>query len=124
VLAALDWFLTAVHVGVVLGFLLLWIPRSTARFHGWLVVGTALSWLGLGLWKGLGYCVVTDLQWRVKHARGITHLPNSFLKYAGDFLTGRNLQPASVDAVAAVTFVAGCAAAWWRHRQACRASAR
>ena len=74
-LAALDWFLTAAHLVVVVGFLLLWIPRSTATLHGWLVVGTALSWLGLGAWKGFGYCVLTDLQWRVKHARGITHLP-------------------------------------------------
>lgn len=123
-LTVLDWFLAGVHVVVVLGFVLLWIPRSTARLHGWLVACIAFSWLGLGAWKGFGYCVLTDLEWRVKHARGIRHLPNSFLKYAGDFLTGQNLPPATVDTIAAVTFVAGCGAACFRHWQARRASAR
>jgi hypothetical protein len=124
VLTVLDWFLTGLHVLVVVGFVFLWIPRSTARFHGWLVLCIAFSWLGLGAWKGFGYCVLTDLDWRVKHARGIRHLPNSFLKYAGDFLTGENLRPATVDTIAAITFVAGCAAAGIRYWQARRASAR
>jgi hypothetical protein len=124
VLTVLDWFLTGVHVLVVLAFVLLWIPRSTARFHGWLVLGIAFSWLGLGAFRGFGYCVLTDLQWRVKHALGVRRLPNSFLKYAGDFLTGQNLQPAMVDTIAAVAFVAVCGAACVRHWQARRASAR
>src|SRR5689334_3666364 len=98
-LALLDWFLTALHLAVVLGFVLLWIPRRTARLHRHLVVLTAFSWLVLGYTRGFGYCVLTDLHWRVKHARGITHLPGSFIKYVGDFVTGADLPPKLVDRV-------------------------
>ncbi len=113
-LALLDYALAAIHVAFVLSFLLLWIPRSTARAHGYVVLLTALSWFGIGLFKGFGYCVLTDLEWRVKRARGIRHIPGSFLKYAGDFITGKDLSPAVVDAVAATTFLFGCAVAVFR----------
>jgi hypothetical protein len=117
VLILLDWLLTAVHVVVILGFVFLWIPRRTARLHGWLVLLTAFSWLVLGFFKGFGYCVLTDLQWRVKEARGVRHLPGSFIKYAADFVTGTSLPPSLVDGVAAATFVLGAFAAFFRYRQ-------
>jgi len=127
VLAAADWLLSALHMAVVLAFVLLWIPRSTARFHGWLVLVTAFSWLVLGVLgnRGLGYCFLTDLQWHVKHARGVTHLPGSFLKYAGDHVTGRNLKAALVDQVAGATFIFVCLAAafrYWQRRTLARRS--
>jgi hypothetical protein len=119
-LAIVDWCLTAIHVAVVLGFVTLWIPRRTARLHRALVILTAFSWLVLGATKGFGYCFLTDFQWRVKHARGITHLPGSFLKYAGDFVTGQNLPPRQVDTVAACAFVLVCVATIVRYRQEVR----
>lgn len=122
-LLVVDWLLTAAHVAVVLAFVLLWIPRSTARLHGWLVLATAVSWLGLGLWKGIGYCFLTDWHWQVKRARGVVGLPNSFIKYGADFVTGQDLAPATVDTVAALTFVAGCFAAAWRYREGRQARA-
>jgi hypothetical protein len=120
-LAALDWFLTALHVVIVLAFCFLWIPQSTARLHLWLVSCVAFSWLVLGLFKGMGYCLLTDVGWRVKRARGETHLPGSFLKYAADFVTGSNVPPRLVDAVAATLFVLGVGAALYRFVQSRRA---
>jgi hypothetical protein len=117
VLAALDWLLAGLHVVFILGFLSLWIPRSTVLLHRWLVGLTAFSWLVLGWFEGFGYCVLTDLEWRVKHARGIRHLPGSFIKYAVDSTTGLDVPPAWVDRVAATAFVLACAAALWRLRQ-------
>ncbi|HEX3597809.1 MAG TPA: DUF2784 family protein [Polyangiaceae bacterium] len=121
-LAALDWFLTALHVGIVLAFVFLWIPKSTALWHGRLVALVAFSWLVIGLLEGsIGYCVLTDLHWRVKRARGITHLPGSFLKYVVDYVTGANVSPALINRVAATTFVGVCCAAIFRRVQARRA---
>jgi hypothetical protein len=121
VLAALDWLFTALHVGVVLAFVLLWIPRATWRWHGRLVAIVAFSWLVIGLSKGaVGYCFLTDLHWRVKRARGETHLPGSFLKYVADYLTGTDVSPALVNSVAAAVFVAVCLAAILRAWQARR----
>lgn len=123
-LAVLDWFLTFAHVAVILGFLLLWIPRRTVRLHRWLVALTALSWLGLGLFHGLGYCFLTDWHFQVKHARGVRRLPHSFIKYAGDWITGRDLPAGTVDAVAGAVFVAGVLVAVFRYVEELRKNAK
>jgi hypothetical protein len=122
-LVAADWLLTGVHVAVVLGFMFLWIPRSTVRLHRWVVGLTAASWLVLGYFYGLGYCFLTDLHWHVKRSLGVRHLPGSFIKYAGDYVTGANLSPRVVDAVAGVVFLVGCGAAIWRYVEERRAKA-
>jgi hypothetical protein len=118
VLAALDWVLTVLHVGVVLAFVFLWIPRRTARLHGWLVALVSFSWIVIGYFKGFGYCVLTDLQWRVKHARGQTHLPGSFLKYMADRVSGTDVPSSLINDVAAVVFFVGVGAALVRYFQA------
>lgn len=76
--AALDLGLSVVHLAVVLGNLLLWIPRQTRRLHLWLVMATIFSWLGLGVWYGnLGYCFLPDWHWQLKRSLGETELPGS-----------------------------------------------
>lgn len=114
-LAVVDWLLTALHVAVVLAFVLLWIPRATWRWHGRLVAIVAFSWLAIGLYKGVpGYCFLTDLHWRVKRARGVTHLPGSFLKYMADRVTGTDVPPALIDRIAVTVFAGVCLAAMLR----------
>jgi hypothetical protein len=63
------------------------------------------------MFTGLGYCLLTDLHWRVKRATGVESLPGSFLKYAGDWITGTDLSAPVVDVIAALVFLGGCAAA-------------
>jgi len=116
-LVAADWLLTVAHVAVVLGFMFLWIPKSTIRLHRWIVGLTAASWLILGYFYGLGYCFLTDLHWQVKRSLGVRRLPSSFIKYAGDYVTGTSLPPRVVDAVAGAVFLVGCGAAIWRYVQ-------
>ena len=117
-LRALDWLLIAVHAGVVLAFVFLWIPRRTARLHGWLVLLVAFSWIVIGYFKGFGYCILTDLHWRVKRARGEWPLPGSFLKYAADHLTGSNVPAWLINDVAGAVFCLGVGAALYRFLEA------
>jgi len=114
-LVAADWLLTVVHLVVIAAFMFLWIPKSTVRLHRWIVGLTAASWLVLGYFYGLGYCFLTDLQWHVKRALGVRRLPGSFVKYAADFVTGSDLPPKLVDAIAGLVFFLGCGAALWRY---------
>jgi hypothetical protein len=95
--AVLDIFFLTFHASWV-GFILAgWIWPAARRWH-LLVIGlTFLSWFGLGLFYGIGYCPSTDWHWRVKTARGETGLPNSYVKYYLDRLTGLNLDPHVVD---------------------------
>jgi uncharacterized protein DUF2784 len=105
VLLLLDWVLTLVHTLVVLGNLLLWIPRRTLRLHLVLVLCTTASWLGLGAFYGVGYCFLTDWHWRIKHARGETGLPGSFIEYGLEWLARSDLDPAWIKQVTIWAFV-------------------
>jgi hypothetical protein len=109
-----DVVVTALHVAVIVAFVTLWIPRRTVRLHRWLVAGVAASWLGLGPFKGFGYCFLTDVGWRVKRALGERGLPASFVKYAVDGVTGLDVPPGWADAGAAAVFVAGILVASYR----------
>ncbi|WP_276134556.1 DUF2784 domain-containing protein [Polluticoccus soli] len=99
-----DILLTVVHL-LVIGFNLLgWIWPKTRRAHLVCVLLTAGSWLVLGIWFGWGYCPITDWQWDVKTKLGETNLPNSFIKYYADKLTGKDFDAGFIDTVTAVSF--------------------
>jgi hypothetical protein len=88
VYALLDFFFLVFHASWIAFILAGWIWPATRRWH-LLVIGlTWMSWLGLGLFYGIGYCPSTDWHWRVKTARGEVGLPNSYVKYYVDAITG------------------------------------
>lgn len=100
----LDLGLSLLHVAVVLAVLTSWIPKATRRFHLVLVGVTAVSWLGLGLIHGIGYCFLTDWQWEVKRWRGETGLPRSFVHYALTRWLGLSLHPTTSDMLTGLGF--------------------
>lgn len=103
-LQALDIFFTILHL-VIIGFNLLgWIWPSTRKWHFISIVITAAFWFIFGLWYGLGYCPITDWQWQVKERLGEENLPNSFVKYFADKITGREIDAGLIDALTAVFF--------------------
>lgn len=103
-LEVLDIFFTLLHV-LIIGFNLLgWIWKSTRRLHLYSVLLTAASWLLLGIWFGIGYCPITDWQWQVKTRLGEQQLPNSFIKYQLDRITGTDVAAGLVDGITAVSF--------------------
>ena len=103
-LPLVDVLLTLIHL-VMIGFNLFgWISSATRRIHFFFVLLTAASWFILGIWFGWGYCPVTDWQWRVKEQLGEHNLPNSFIKYYADKLTGNNYSPSLIDTVTVVCF--------------------
>ena len=101
----LDGLLTLLHTAIVLGNLLLWIPARTLRLHLVIVLGTTASWLGLGAFYGIGYCVLTDWHWQVKRALGEANLPGSFVHYGLEAITGAPWDPELVKRGTAGTFV-------------------
>lgn len=105
----LDVILTLAHVALIAFNLLGWIWHKTRRLHLIFIILTALSWFGLGIWYGYGYCPLTDWHWQVKRELGETDLPASFIKYAADQITGRDIHAAWIDIVTGIGF--GLAAA-------------
>ncbi|MDX1430622.1 MAG: DUF2784 domain-containing protein [Rhodothermales bacterium] len=95
---ALDIFFFAFHTTLV-GFNLTgWIWKKTRRLHLLTIGLTWLSWLGLGVFYGFGYCPSTDWHWDVKARLGETDLPASYVKYYLDAATGLDWNAALVDA--------------------------
>lgn len=95
----LDALFVALHT-LLVGFNLLgWAWRRARRLHLITISATLLSWFGLGVVYGWGYCPLTDWHWQVKRALGETALPASCVEYYVDRLTGFDWSPATVDAV-------------------------
>jgi hypothetical protein len=102
----LDVFLTLLHL-LIIGFNLFgWIFPATRRLHFVFVMLTAASWFILGIWFGMGYCPITDWQWQVKEKLGETDLPNSFITYFANKITGRRFSDAFVDRFTLIFFIA------------------
>ena len=120
-LRCLDVALTCLHLVVIGAVTTLWAFRRTRRLHLWIVAGVALSWFGLGLRYGIGYCPLTDWHWRVKRALGETELPGSFVQYTAEWLAGRPLPNGLVDGVTMTTLVAAIALSLWQNLGSTRA---
>jgi hypothetical protein len=104
-----DVALAAAHLGLTAFNLFGWIWPKTRRLHLVVLGGTLLSWFGLGVFYGWGYCPLTDWHWRVKLRLGERGLPGSFVKYYLDRVTGLSWDPLLVDALALVLAVAALA---------------
>ena len=66
---------------------------------------TALSWFGLGLRYGWGYCPFTDWHWEVRARLGHPD-PPSYIQLLIRELTGIDLGPIGADALAVITLAA------------------
>ncbi|HYM94303.1 MAG TPA: DUF2784 domain-containing protein, partial [Chitinophagaceae bacterium] len=52
------------------------------------------------------YCPFTEWQWNIKEKLGETNLPNSFIKYFADKITGKDFPSQVVDNVTLFLFLA------------------
>src|SRR5690606_27705998 len=86
-----------------------WMFPVTRRLHLVVIGLTAASWFILGLWFGLGYCPITDWQWRVKEELGEVDLPASFITYAARRVTGISFPDSLVNTITLAGFLLAAA---------------
>lgn len=65
---------------------------------------TTFFWIIAGFWYGFGYCPLTDWHWLVREKLGFRDMPNSYVKFLVDSLTGWNVDATTVDILTAVLF--------------------
>jgi hypothetical protein len=53
-----------------------WISRRTRPWQIATLALTALSWFGLGMWYGWGYCPCTDWHWQIRTRLGYDDPPS------------------------------------------------
>jgi len=95
----LDIFFLVFHTLIILFNLSGWIWKKTRLANLVVLSITAFSWFILGIWYGFGYCFCVDWHWAVKMKLGEYDLPNSYIKYLLDLMTGLNWNATLVDII-------------------------
>jgi hypothetical protein len=102
----LDIFFVVFHSSLILFNLFGWIWRKIRVWNLITLSLTGASWLFLGLIYGnLGYCPLTDWHFTILTRLGKSDLPDSYVKYLIDRITGLNINASLVDHVTLYAFL-------------------
>ncbi len=102
----LDILFVCFHTFLIFFNLFGWIWKKTRVLNLITLLLTGASWLFLGLIVGtLGYCPLTDWHFSILNKLGNTDLPNSYIKYLTDRITGLNINATLVDHATLVAFL-------------------
>jgi hypothetical protein len=77
----LDVFFMILHPAIIVFNLTGWIFHKTRRWNLVLLLLTGASWFILGIWKGIGYCPLTDWHFSVLIKLGEKDLQVSYIAY-------------------------------------------
>ena len=103
----LDIFFVVFHSFLIIFNLFGWIWRKTRVWNLITLLLTGASWLILGwIVSAFGYCPLTDWHFRVLAELGNYDLPDSYIKYLADRLTGLDFDAGLVDKVTLLSFLA------------------
>jgi hypothetical protein len=80
------------HILLMLFILFAWYSSRLRLVHIIVSILTGLSWMLFVQSKGFGYCILTDLHWQILRKLGETNLPETYLQYLYEKLTGLSLQ--------------------------------
>jgi len=109
----LSGFFFAFHTALIVFNLFGWLIRRARRFHLYSMLLLVFSWVGLGLWKGFGYCFLTDWHYRVLGALGERGLPGSYIAFLVERLTGWRPGASLVDGITGASALLALLASVW-----------
>ena len=102
----LDYFFIVFHTLLILFNIFGWIWKKTRKLNLVLLLLTGLSWTLLGIFYGFGYCPLTEWHFNVLRKLGETNLPNSYIKYLVDRISGWDISANTVDLATLIVFLA------------------
>jgi len=106
ILRMLDFLFHVMHIFIILLFLFGWMLEITRFAHYILAILILVSWYGLGMIYGFGYCVITDTQWKIKKLLGQQPHTEYYIKYLMDKATGLDTNPNKINMVTTYTYFA------------------
>ena len=83
-----NTFFYVFHTVLIIFNLFGWILKRTRKFNLITLLLTFGSWVLLGIWKGWGYCFLTDWHYEVLRRLGEHNLPNSYIAFLIKKITG------------------------------------
>ena len=99
-----DLFFYLLHIAIILFNSLGWINPKTRKANLALLILTFLSWFGLGLIYGIGYCPITEWHWQVKAKLGQDPLPPNYIQHLSQKFLGLELDSKVVDGITFAIF--------------------
>lgn len=84
----LNIFFFFFHTALIVFNLFGWLFNKTRRLHLYSMLLLMFSWVVLGFWKGFGYCFLTDWHYQVLWSLGERDLPNSYIAFLVEQLSG------------------------------------
>ena len=84
----LDIFFLVFHTLLIFFNLFGWIFKAFRKANLIVLVLTGASWFILGIFYGIGFCPLTEWHWQVLHKLGQYNLPDSYISYLVERLTG------------------------------------
>jgi len=97
-------FFFVFHVALILFNLFGWIPEWSRKWNLLTLLLTALSWFGLGIFYGFGYCFLTDWHWTIREKLGYNTDSNSYIHFLITELTPLEIKEDVVDVWTAILF--------------------
>jgi hypothetical protein len=104
--AFLDKFFFGFHSILIVFSLFGWIWKKTRLANLIVLSMIAFSWFVLGIWYGLGFCPSTQWHWQIRMKLGHDDMPESYIKFLVDSLSGFAVSATLVDTITVILFVA------------------
>jgi len=120
----LDKFFFTFHSMLILFSLFGWRWKKTRLANLIVLSLIACSWFILGIWYGLGYCPCTDWHWQVRMKLGDFGMPNSYVKFLIDSITGLDSNAGLVDRLTLAFFILALAASLYTNLRDLKTSTR
>lgn len=93
----LDKFFVVFHTALILFNVFGWIWAKTRRANLITLSLTGASWFVLGIFYGWGYCPLTDWHFTILEKLQRENLPQSYIQYLAERLSGLKLNAELVD---------------------------
>ena len=113
-----NYFLYVLHTALILFNLFGWLFPRWRKLNLISLFATFASWVILGIWKGWGYCFLTDWHYTILFRLGETHLPPSYINFLLYKLTGYTLSARLIDFITvSFALIALCCSIWMNFKK-------
>lgn len=100
-----NLFLHTAHMLIVGFSAVAWMFDTTRVYHLALQIGIAFSWFVIGYFKKrLGFCLVTDIHWKVLEKLNKKPATSSYIKFLADIFWPKVIKEQVCEAIAYKTF--------------------
>jgi len=103
--AFLDRFFFGFHSAVIVFALFGWLWKKTRVANLIVLSSIAFSWFVLGIWYGFGFCPSTEWHWQIRMRLGHSNMPESYIKFLVDSLSGLDVHAKLVDRLTLILFM-------------------